>query len=147
MAEVKGTSSSSKTMITAAPVTPARTRAQKLGTEKTKLAIVTQKGTKNKKRKHPKSMWQRNRSKGMRQRKCPKNSGRGSSQRMPLDCMKGIKSIVLERSDELRATGAAINVLTNGWRALDQLGIGPELRQKAVALSNYDSKHGARTSN
>ncbi|KAK1263702.1 hypothetical protein QJS04_geneDACA016239 [Acorus gramineus] len=43
---------------------------------------------------------------------------------------KGIKSIVLERSDELRATGAAINVLTNGWCALDQLGIGPELRQK-----------------
>ncbi|KAK1300979.1 hypothetical protein QJS10_CPB13g01242 [Acorus calamus] len=50
---------------------------------------------------------------------------------------KGIKSIVLERSDELRATGAAINVLTNGWRALDQLGIGPELRQKAVPLSKF----------
>ncbi|KAK1299578.1 hypothetical protein QJS10_CPB13g01093 [Acorus calamus] len=50
---------------------------------------------------------------------------------------KGIKSIVLERSDELRATGAAINVLTNGWRALDQLGIGPELRQKAIRLSKF----------
>ncbi|XP_024031083.1 monooxygenase 1 [Morus notabilis] len=45
---------------------------------------------------------------------------------------KGIKSVVLERSERLRASGAAIGILTNGWRALDQLGVGSRLRQTAV---------------
>ncbi|CAB4268360.1 unnamed protein product [Prunus armeniaca] len=35
---------------------------------------------------------------------------------------KGIRSVVLERSNALRAAGAAIIVHPNGWRALDQLG-------------------------
>lgn len=47
---------------------------------------------------------------------------------------KGIKSVVLERSETLRASGAAIAILTNGWRALDQLGIGPKLRPTALPL-------------
>uniref|UniRef100_A0A1D1Y5Y5 3-hydroxybenzoate 6-hydroxylase 1 n=1 Tax=Anthurium amnicola TaxID=1678845 RepID=A0A1D1Y5Y5_9ARAE len=47
---------------------------------------------------------------------------------------KNIHSLVLERSDSLRATGAAIAIYTNGWRALDQLGIGDFLRQKAIRL-------------
>lgn len=47
---------------------------------------------------------------------------------------KGIKSVVLERSESLRATGAGIAVHTNGWRALDQLGIGSKLRQNALPL-------------
>ncbi|EXC30730.1 3-hydroxybenzoate 6-hydroxylase 1 [Morus notabilis] len=47
---------------------------------------------------------------------------------------KGIKSVVLERSETLRAFGSAIAILTNGWRALDQLGIGPKLRQTALPL-------------
>ncbi|GMN66389.1 hypothetical protein TIFTF001_035455 [Ficus carica] len=47
---------------------------------------------------------------------------------------KGIKSVILERSDTLRASGAAIAILTNGWRALDQLGIGPQLRRTALPL-------------
>ncbi|KAK1324158.1 hypothetical protein QJS10_CPA02g00886 [Acorus calamus] len=48
---------------------------------------------------------------------------------------KGMKSIVLERSDTLRATGAAINVYPNGWHALDHLGIGSELRKKCVPIT------------
>ncbi|XP_058089976.1 monooxygenase 1-like [Magnolia sinica] len=44
---------------------------------------------------------------------------------------KGIGSVVLERADSLRASGAAIDIHTNGWRALDQLGVGPTLREKA----------------
>ncbi|KAK1274922.1 hypothetical protein QJS04_geneDACA016764 [Acorus gramineus] len=48
---------------------------------------------------------------------------------------KGIKSIVLERSDTLRATGAAIVVYPNGWRALDHLGICSELREKCVSIT------------
>ncbi|KAK1287176.1 hypothetical protein QJS10_CPB19g00313 [Acorus calamus] len=57
---------------------------------------------------------------------------------------KGIKSIVLERSDTLRATGAAINVYPNGWRALDHLGIGSELRERCVPITKivdlYDGR-------
>ncbi|XP_038989532.1 monooxygenase 1-like isoform X1 [Phoenix dactylifera] len=48
---------------------------------------------------------------------------------------KGINSLVLEKSDTLRAAGAAIGVYINGWRALDQLGLGTELRRKAIPLT------------
>ncbi|KAF3445078.1 hypothetical protein FNV43_RR14771 [Rhamnella rubrinervis] len=34
----------------------------------------------------------------------------------------------------LRASGSAIGVLANGWRALDQLGVGSKLRQTALPL-------------
>ncbi|CAJ1978274.1 unnamed protein product [Sphenostylis stenocarpa] len=47
---------------------------------------------------------------------------------------KRIKSVVLERSETVRATGAAIIVQTNGWRALDQLGIGSTLRETAIQI-------------
>lgn len=45
---------------------------------------------------------------------------------------KGIGSIVLERSETIRATGAAIGVLANGWRALHQLGLDSALRSTAI---------------
>ncbi|KAJ4965295.1 hypothetical protein NE237_017144 [Protea cynaroides] len=47
---------------------------------------------------------------------------------------KGLSSIVVEKSESLRATGAAIGIFANGWRALDQLGVGQELRSKAIPL-------------
>ncbi|KAJ8765031.1 hypothetical protein K2173_010505 [Erythroxylum novogranatense] len=47
---------------------------------------------------------------------------------------KGIKSVVLERSETLRAAGAGIAILTNGWRALDELGVASTLRQTSVSL-------------
>ncbi|XP_073226092.1 monooxygenase 1-like isoform X1 [Cicer arietinum] len=47
---------------------------------------------------------------------------------------KRIRSLVLEKSEKLRATGAAIIVQANGWHALDQLGIGSTLRQTAIAI-------------
>lgn len=50
---------------------------------------------------------------------------------------KGIKSLVLEKYDTIRATGAAIGVFINAWRALDQLGVGAELRRKAVLVPEY----------
>ncbi|KAI7736364.1 hypothetical protein M8C21_014196 [Ambrosia artemisiifolia] len=41
----------------------------------------------------------------------------------------------MERSESLRnVTGAAIGIRPNGWRALDQLGIGESLRHTAVRL-------------
>ncbi|KAM7253259.1 hypothetical protein ACFE04_025877 [Oxalis oulophora] len=47
---------------------------------------------------------------------------------------KGIRSVVLERSESLRAVGAGIAVLTNGWAALDQLGVASKLRQTALPI-------------
>ncbi|KAJ7949626.1 FAD-dependent urate hydroxylase [Quillaja saponaria] len=51
---------------------------------------------------------------------------------------KGIRSLVLERSGDFRIEGAGIGILTNGWRALDQLGVGSKLRQTSIRL------HGVR---
>ncbi|EHA8590049.1 monooxygenase 1-like [Cocos nucifera] len=48
---------------------------------------------------------------------------------------KGINNLVLEKFDTLRALGAAIGVYINGWHALDQLGVGMELRRKAIPLT------------
>ena len=42
--------------------------------------------------------------------------------------------MVLEKADTLRDTGAAIGIQTNGWRALDQLGVGSELRKTAIPI-------------
>ncbi|PUZ56922.1 hypothetical protein GQ55_5G385100 [Panicum hallii var. hallii] len=50
---------------------------------------------------------------------------------------KGISSLVLERAETLRATGAGIGIQVNGWRALDQLEVGDELRKLAMPLSGY----------
>ncbi|KAJ0785598.1 putative 3-hydroxybenzoate 6-monooxygenase [Helianthus annuus] len=51
---------------------------------------------------------------------------------------KGIKCIVMERAESLRnVAGAAIGIRPNGWRALDQLGIGDNLRHTAVRLKRY----------
>ncbi|KAG7985156.1 hypothetical protein I3843_03G010700 [Carya illinoinensis] len=54
---------------------------------------------------------------------------------------KGIKNVVLERSESLRASGACITIRTNGWRCLDQLGVGSDLillksRGREMQLSN-----------
>ncbi|KAJ0938886.1 putative 3-hydroxybenzoate 6-monooxygenase [Helianthus annuus] len=49
---------------------------------------------------------------------------------------KGIKGVVMERSESLRnVTGAGIAVRPNGWRALDQLGVAEILRHTAVPLN------------
>ncbi|XP_048492134.1 monooxygenase 1 isoform X2 [Beta vulgaris subsp. vulgaris] len=65
---------------------------------------------------------------------------------------KGIQSVVLERSDTLRATGAAITVFPNGWRALHQLGLDSTLLstaipwQRAVDISPEGVAHEIRLS-
>ncbi|XP_076918676.1 monooxygenase 1-like [Bidens hawaiensis] len=49
--------------------------------------------------------------------------------------MKGIRSIVMEKSESLRnVTGAAITIRPNGWRALDQLGVSDILRHTSIPL-------------
>ncbi|KAL2520326.1 monooxygenase 1 [Forsythia ovata] len=47
---------------------------------------------------------------------------------------KGLRSIILEKSERSRSTGAAIGVRANGWRALHYLGVASELRQTAVSI-------------
>ena len=54
---------------------------------------------------------------------------------------KGIKSVVLEKSDNVRnITGAAIGIWKNGWRALDQLGVADTLRRTAAAIKRYGTR-------
>ncbi|CAN6194984.1 unnamed protein product [Urochloa humidicola] len=50
---------------------------------------------------------------------------------------KGISSLVLEKSETLRTDGVCIAVHANGWRALDQLGIGTQLRETANSITGY----------
>nr|BAD43328.1 unnamed protein product [Arabidopsis thaliana] len=52
---------------------------------------------------------------------------------------EGIKSVVLERAEKVRSEGAGIGTLSNGWRALDQLGVGDRLRLNSSLI------HKART--
>uniref|UniRef100_A0A0D9VFX2 FAD-binding domain-containing protein n=1 Tax=Leersia perrieri TaxID=77586 RepID=A0A0D9VFX2_9ORYZ len=52
---------------------------------------------------------------------------------------KGISSLVLEKSEALRADGVAIGVHANGWRALEQLGVAAELRATTNAITAYRS--------
>ncbi|CAA3001954.1 monooxygenase 1-like [Olea europaea subsp. europaea] len=47
---------------------------------------------------------------------------------------KGLRSIILEKSETLRDTGAAIGIRANGWRALEQLGVASDLRLKADTI-------------
>ncbi|CAN4075531.1 unnamed protein product [Withania somnifera] len=51
----------------------------------------------------------------------------------------GLQSIVLESADSLRATGFALALWTNAWRALDALGIGNFLRQRSLSITGYTS--------
>jgi len=39
----------------------------------------------------------------------------------------GVQALVLERSEELRAVGAALTLFPNAWHALDVLGISDKL--------------------
>ncbi|KAL1565864.1 monooxygenase 2-like [Salvia divinorum] len=42
----------------------------------------------------------------------------------------GVPSVVLESADRLRASGFALGIWANGWRALDSIGVGNKLREK-----------------
>lgn len=39
----------------------------------------------------------------------------------------GVRALVLEKSEKLRATGAALTIFPNGWLALDSLGVSHKL--------------------
>lgn len=61
----------------------------------------------------------------------------------------GIESLILESADSLRSTGFALGMWTNGWRALDAIGVGQILRQKHIKLTGLVTtsvNHGVNTS-
>ncbi|CAM6127155.1 unnamed protein product [Calypogeia fissa] len=47
----------------------------------------------------------------------------------------GVKSLVLERSSSIRATGASLSLWANAWRALDYLGVADGLRKAHIQAS------------
>ena len=53
---------------------------------------------------------------------------------MIIFCRLGIRSLVLESSDNLRSAGYALTIFTNAWKALDALGIGDLIRQQHERL-------------
>ncbi|KAL0454063.1 UNVERIFIED_CONTAM: Monooxygenase 2 [Sesamum latifolium] len=59
----------------------------------------------------------------------------------------GIRSLVLESGDSLRTSGFALGIWTNGWRALDALGVGDILRSKHTQLTGGRDDHDLRAVN
>ncbi|RRT81389.1 hypothetical protein B296_00009842 [Ensete ventricosum] len=52
----------------------------------------------------------------------------------------GMQTLVLERSPELRAAGAAIGLSSNAWRALDVLGVAHKLLPSCPTVPEYASR-------
>lgn len=46
----------------------------------------------------------------------------------------GVSSLVLEQGRTLRAGGTSLTLFKNGWRVLDSLGVGDELRQDFLPI-------------
>ncbi|KAG6411981.1 hypothetical protein SASPL_124638 [Salvia splendens] len=53
----------------------------------------------------------------------------------------GVRSVVLESADGLRASGFALGIWANGWRALDAIGLGNILREKHNKISGDDLEY------
>jgi CRISPR/Cas system-associated exonuclease Cas4 (RecB family) len=56
-----------------------------------------------------------------------------------------LKPLVLEQSEELKAIGSSLGVWTNGWKALEALGVADSLREKFDKIArcvNYASVPG-----
>ncbi|KAK9908124.1 hypothetical protein WJX75_002954 [Coccomyxa subellipsoidea] len=49
----------------------------------------------------------------------------------------GVPCIALEKSRHARSEGFSIGTSTNGWRALDELGIGDELRSEHLSIESF----------
>ncbi|KMZ62231.1 Monooxygenase, FAD-binding protein [Zostera marina] len=46
----------------------------------------------------------------------------------------GIEAVVIEQGESLRTTGTSLGVFKNGWRVLDSIGVGDELRTQFAKL-------------
>ena len=52
-------------------------------------------------------------------------------------CRKGVRSLVLESSPSLRASGFAFTTWKNAFRALDALGVGDKIREQHLQARAY----------
>ncbi|ONK69814.1 uncharacterized protein A4U43_C05F27020 [Asparagus officinalis] len=46
----------------------------------------------------------------------------------------GFRSLVLEQGESLRTGGTSLTLFKNGWRVLDAIGVGDELRSKFLQI-------------
>ncbi|RZC69228.1 hypothetical protein C5167_032342 [Papaver somniferum] len=46
----------------------------------------------------------------------------------------GVKSLVLEQSESLRTGGTSLTLFKNGWRVLDDIGVGTQLREQFLEI-------------
>lgn len=51
----------------------------------------------------------------------------------------GLGSLVLEQADSLRTGGTSLTLFKNGWRVLDAIGVGNELRTQFLEIQGYIS--------
>ncbi|KAF2282933.1 hypothetical protein GH714_043250 [Hevea brasiliensis] len=51
----------------------------------------------------------------------------------------GVRALILEKSDPLRSTGAALTLFPNAWLALDALGVSDKLTSLYTPFSKYGS--------
>lgn len=49
----------------------------------------------------------------------------------------GVRSLVLEQSDSLRTGGTSLTLFKNGWRVLDAIGVGNDLRGQFLEIQGY----------
>lgn len=51
----------------------------------------------------------------------------------------GIPSLVLEQAESLRTGGTSLTLFKNGWKVLDAMGVGDELRSQYLEVQGYVS--------
>lgn len=49
----------------------------------------------------------------------------------------GVKSLVLEQAESLRTGGTSLTLFKNGWRVLDEMGVGDDLRPYFLEIQGY----------
>lgn len=49
----------------------------------------------------------------------------------------GIRSVVLEQAESLRTGGTSLTLFKNGWRVLDAIGVGSNLRSQFLEIEGY----------
>lgn len=56
------------------------------------------------------------------------------------DCLLfrlGIRTLVLEQAESLRTGGTSLTLFKNGWKALDAIGVGNDLRTQFLEIQGY----------
>lgn len=49
----------------------------------------------------------------------------------------GIRTLVLEQAESLRTGGTSLTLFKNGWKALDAIGVGNDLRTQFLEIQGY----------